>query len=143
MEDEKFAIRDGFDAMDFDVVAAMMTSAYWSRGIGRDEVEKGARHSALVVGAFAPDDMQVAYSRVISDRTRFAYILDVFVDEGSRQRGIARQMIRHILDHSDFRDVYQWLLVTRSAHGLYAKEGFRPLEFPDRWLSIITPRPDR
>lgn len=52
-------------------------------------------------------------------------------------------MVRFALGHPDLREVYQWLLVTRDAHGVYEKCGFKPLEHPDKWMAIIRPRPDR
>lgn len=138
-----FVIRDGFDSMDFDRVAEMLARSFWTTGISREEVIKGARHSALVVGAFLNDGMQVGYARAISDRTRFAYVLDVFVDEQYRRAGIGQAMVRYILGHDVLKDVYQWLLITRDAHGVYRKAGFTELANADRWMQIIHDRPKR
>ncbi|MBP7583752.1 MAG: GNAT family N-acetyltransferase [Spirochaetes bacterium] len=138
-----FVIRDGFDSMDFDRVAEMLARSFWTPGISREEVIKGARHSALVVGAFLPNGTQVGYARAISDKTRFAYILDVFVDEPCRRSGIGQAMVRHILDHEEMKGVYQWILITRDAHGVYRKAGFTELANPDRWMQIMRERPKR
>ena len=81
MEAEGIVIRDGIGQMDFERVTQMLSNAWWSPKIKIDEVRKGAFNSALVVGAFLLDQTQIGYSRVISDKTRFAYILDVYVDE--------------------------------------------------------------
>lgn len=40
------------DNMDFLKVTDMLSKSFWSPDIGIEEVKKGARHSALVVGAF-------------------------------------------------------------------------------------------
>ena len=106
------------------------------------EVRRGAENSALVVGAFLGGE-QVGYARAISDRTRFAYILDVYVDERFRRRGIGQTMVRGILGHEDLKDVYQWLLITKDAHGVYEKLGFRVTARPGDWMEIRTPRPRR
>lgn len=66
----------------------MLKDAWWSKGITISEVMQGAKNSALVVGVFTNDGLQIGYSRVVSDKTRFAYILDVYVDERYRRKGI-------------------------------------------------------
>jgi hypothetical protein len=52
-------------------------------------------------------------------------------------------IINSILQHDDLRDVYHWLLITRDAHGVYSKSGFKPLGFPDAWMEIRYERPGR
>jgi len=141
--DSKFKIIDGIKKMDFAKITAMLKDAFWSKGIGIDEVKQGADNSALVVGAFTQEGLQIGYSRVISDKIRFAYILDVYVDENFRKRGIGQTMIKYILNHPDLKNVYQWVLITKDAHGVYRKVGFKPLENPDRWMEIRNPREQR
>jgi len=114
-------IKDGLDNMDFIRVTEMLATSFWSPGILIEEVVKGARNSALVVGAFDQENRQIGYARVISDKTRFAYILDVFVDEVYRQQGIGQAMVKYILAHPDLKEVYQWLLITKDAHEVYKK----------------------
>lgn len=116
-------IIDGFERMDFEFVTRVLSAAKWSLGISRAEVEQGARYSTLVVGAFI-GDKQVGYARVASDRTRFAYIMDMIVDEDFRGRGIGSMMLKHILESPCLKDVYSWML-TSSADGLYEKFGFK------------------
>ncbi len=139
--DSKFKIVDGIKKMDFARVTALLKDAYWSKDIGIDEVKQGAENSALVVGVFAAEGLQISYARVISDKTRFAYILDVYVDEHFRKKGIGGGMIQFILNHPNLKDVYQWFLATRDAHGLYRKFGFVPLTNTERWMEIRNPRP--
>ncbi len=141
--DSKFKIVDDIKKMDFAKITAMLKDAYWSEGIGIDEVKQGADNSTLVVGAFTKEGTQVGYSRVISDKIRFAYILDVYVDENFRRQGIGQAMINFILNHLTLKDVYQWLLITKDAHGIYRKVGFKNLESPEKWMEIRNPRPDR
>ncbi len=121
----------------------MLKNAFWSRDISVEEIRKGARNSALVVAAYNSDGFVVGYLRVISDKTRFAYILDVYVHEEHRRRGIARAMVGFALNHPDLSDVYQWILITRDAHEVYRGVGFQPLPEPDKWMCIWKQRPDR
>ncbi len=126
----------GFKNMDFVKVTEMLSKAYWSLGIGMEEVKRGAENSALVIGAFTENQIQVGYSRVISDKTRFAYILDVIVDENYRKKGIGQKMIKAIMEDCELKDVYQWLLITKDAHGVYNKVGFKPVSRPLDWMEI-------
>jgi GNAT superfamily N-acetyltransferase len=139
----KHKISDDIKIFDFKKVTRMLQAAFWSEGIGINEVRQGAANSALVVGAFTPEGNQIGYARAISDKTRFAYILDVYVDEQYRKQGIGQSMVKFILNHPSLKDIYQWLLITRDAHGVYGKVGFKQLENPDKWMEIRHPRPKR
>jgi ribosomal protein S18 acetylase RimI-like enzyme len=124
-------------------IHSMLSRAWWSPGITTGEISKGIHNSALVVGAYVVDQGQVGFLRVVSDKVRFAYIMDVVVAEEFRRKGIGQGMVRFAMAHPELRDVYQWLLITKDAHGVYEKCGFRKLQAPELWMTIIGPRPDR
>jgi GNAT superfamily N-acetyltransferase len=139
----EYRIKSGFKSMDFGKVTEMLSKTYWSPGIKEPEVREGARNSTLEIGAFDHNGDQIGYARVISDKIRFAYILDVIVDENYRKQGIGQSLVRFLLHHPDLEMVYQWMLITKDAHGVYQKEGFKPLAHPEYWMEIRKPRPDR
>jgi ribosomal protein S18 acetylase RimI-like enzyme len=126
-----------------DDVQQMLSKVFWSPGITVNEIRKGILHSALVVGAFNERGEQVGFARAVSDKVRFAYLLDVVVREDCRRQGIGQKMVRFALSHPDMKDVYQWHLLTVDAHGVYEKCGFGSLPNPERWMSIVKARPDR
>ena len=134
-------IHDGFEKMNFDKVTQMLSNAFWSKDIGIDEVKQGALNSSLVVGAFS-GGIQVGYARVISDKTRFAYIADVYVDEKYRNNGIAKKMMLYMLSHKSLKDVYHWVLIS-AAKELYEKVGFVGVSEPERWMEMRSERPKR
>lgn len=74
---------------------------------------------------------------MISDRATFAYLSDVFVVESHRGRGLSRMFMETVLSHPELQGLRRFLLLTRDAHGLYSKFGFKPLNNPaaamDRW----------
>ncbi len=125
MPEFDYVLKSGFNKMDFGQVTYMLKNSYRSVGLKEEDVVKGAQNSALVVGAFTREGLQVGYARVISDKTRFAYILDVYVDENHRRKQIGQNMIKYILNHPELRDVYQWALKNRDAHELHHKVGFQ------------------
>lgn len=129
--------------MDFAAVTRWLSEAYWSPGITEAEVAYGAANSTFVAGGFTTAGEQVSYLRVVSDRARFAYLLDVIVDPGHRRRGIGKDMLRFAMGHPDLQLVYQWLLRTRDAQDVYASLGFARIDGSDHWMIVQKPRPDR
>jgi ribosomal protein S18 acetylase RimI-like enzyme len=141
MTAEDLIIREGTGCIDFARVHAWLSSSYWSPGISRERVELGARNSALVLGGFdARRNRQVAYARVVSDKTRFAYLCDVWVDEPFRGRGLAHAMVRHALEHPEFATIVTWTLGTKDAQSVYTPLGFRDIReegaYPNTWMVL-------
>jgi len=141
--DEHIEITSAPDRIRISCVKQMLLKTYWCTGITDGEIRKGIDHSAIVVGAYLPDGTQVGFLRVVSDKVRFAYLLDVVVHEDYRRRGIGQKMVKYAMSHTELQDVYQWLLATRDARGVYEKCGFQKLDDPGKWMSKIKPRPDR
>ena len=128
-----YEISSDASRMDFERIHRWLTSSYWTPGISRERVEKGAAGSSLLLGAFL-DGVQVAYLRVISDKTSFAWICDVIVDEDHRGRGIGKALVRAALADPEHKGLRRWVLATKDAHAIYASAGFEPLPEPGRWM---------
>lgn len=135
-----YEIREGDNHIDWIRVHRWLTSSYWSPGISREEVKRAGRHSALLLSAFK-NGQQVAYLRVISDKTRFAYLCDIWVDSVHRRKGLAQAMVRYALGHPEFSNV-AWLLATTDAHAVYAPLGFNSLEEPQHFMRRKPTPPD-
>ncbi len=129
---ELYEIDDSRERIQFDRVHAWLSEAYWSPGVPRERVEQAARGSAVVVGAYL-DGVQVAYARVVSDCTAFAWLADVIVDEEHRGRGVGSAVVAHALRHPDLQGLRQWVLATKDAHEVYRRLGFQPTP-PDRYM---------
>jgi len=117
----------------FGRVHAWLTETYWSPGITLERVIRAAEHSSFVVGAYFGGE-QVGYMRVVSDRTTFGWICDVFVEQSHRGKGLAKAMVHYALDHPDHQDMRRWLLATKDAHPIYSQCGFKLLPQPERWM---------
>jgi len=123
--------------LDMDVIHGFLSSAYWSKGISRELLAKAMRNS-LCFGIYE-DDRQVGFARVVTDQATFAYLADVFVLESHRGRGLARQLVAAIAADPRLQGLRRWVLVTRDAHPLYAKFGFKALAAPDRFMELHDP----
>ena len=130
--DDNYQIDENIARIDFARVHSWLTTSYWSPGISREWVERAARHSALVLGAYSQQG-QVGYLRVVSDMARLAYLCDVWIDSKHRGKGLGRLIVRYALEHPELARV-KWILATADAHGVYADLGFKPLSEPQRWM---------
>jgi ribosomal protein S18 acetylase RimI-like enzyme len=111
--------------------------SYWAPGIPRVTVERSLKNS-LCFGLFH-ESQQIGFARVVTDRTTFAWLGDVFVIDAHRGQGLGKWMIERLLTHPDLQGLRRILLGTRDAHGLYAQFGFMPLADPSRFQEIHRP----
>jgi GNAT superfamily N-acetyltransferase len=119
-----------------DVVAQwLMNEAYWAVGRSRELVEKSIEHSYLY-GVIDGDGELVACARVVTDDAVFAWICDVFVEEGHRGHGIATWMVGDIVNYWAKEGVVRFLIATRDAHEVYRRIGFIPVANPDRYMEL-------
>jgi GNAT superfamily N-acetyltransferase len=119
--------------LDLDAIHGFLREAYWSPGVARDVVERSIAGS-LCFGLYAPDGAQVGFARAVTDGATFAWIADVFVLEPHRRQGLARWLLRTVLEHPDLRELRRIVLATRDAHVVYGPLGFEPLRYPERWM---------
>jgi GNAT superfamily N-acetyltransferase len=121
--------------LDLDVICGFLSRAYWARSRPRERIEASLRHS-LVFGVY-DGPRQVGLARIVTDYATFAWLCDVFVDEGYRGRGIGKWLMETIVTHPDLQGLKRILLVTDDAHGLYSQYGFTPLAHPEGWMERV------
>ena len=137
MENTQFTFSADKSKLDPSVIHAFLTESYWSKGCSMDNVMRRIEN-ALCFGVYE-NDKQIGFARVITDKTTFAYIADVFILENYRGQDLSKQLMTFILEQSDLQNLKRWLLATRDAHGLYAQFGFAPLSNPEMWMDIMNP----
>ncbi len=99
--------------------------SHWAANRSLETLHKSLEHS-LCYGVYSADK-QVAFARVVTDYSTFAYLCDVFVDEAFRGQGLSKWIMEAILAEKDLQGLRRFLLATKDAHGLYARFGFQPL----------------
>ncbi|MDR0858739.1 MAG: GNAT family N-acetyltransferase [Oscillospiraceae bacterium] len=121
-------------------VTALLQDSYWVPRISRDDAEKMWANSAAVVSVY-DGETQIGCCRAISDTVRFAYVMDVFIAEAYRGRGIGQSMVKFLLAAPELATVYHWTLLTRDAHKFYEKIGFGLFSRPGDFYEIRTENP--
>jgi GNAT superfamily N-acetyltransferase len=133
-----FTLSDDKAQLDVTRIHDWLANSYWSPGIARATVEKAIAGSHCV-GAYDANGGQIGFARMITDHATFAWLADVFVDEGGRGQGVGRAMVNWFLDHPDFAGLRRVGLVTADAHGVYEKLGFHAVLRPDRYMERLSP----
>jgi GNAT superfamily N-acetyltransferase len=131
----QYLITDSETETDLDFVWNELKETYWAKNIPRELVERSAKHSMRFNVFF--ESKQIAYARVITDQTTFAYLCDVIVHEKHRGKGLGKAFMQFILEHPELQGLRRFMLATRDAHGLYAQFGFTPLANPQRLMEIV------
>jgi GNAT superfamily N-acetyltransferase len=145
MNDESF-IKKGYSISTDSRLLAVDTihqylsvESYWAKGITKENVQRSIDNS-MCFGIYHEKKL-IGFARVITDKTTFAYIADVFVLDAHRGHGLSKWLMQTILNHSELQGLRRWVLATLDAHGLYKQFGFEPLAIPERWMNIFTPNP--
>jgi GNAT superfamily N-acetyltransferase len=116
----------------------LSTDAYWALGRPREVVERSVAES-LNVGAY-DDGVQVGYARVVTDRSTFGWVCDVYVDPSRRGAGIGSRLISSVLAELSPLGLQRVMLATADAHALYAAHGFEPL--PNASMIMVLRQPE-
>lgn len=99
----------------------------WVKDLTMD-VLKESIHNSICYGVYIENNTQIAFIRVITDRTTFAYLSDLFVDTKYRGQGFATKLIGHIL-HDEIIKANYWLIQPSNSHPLYTQFGFKPVDY--------------
>lgn len=110
--------------------------SYWAKGRTLETVRKSIDNS-LCFGVYDKDENLVGFGRVVTDHAVFAYIMDVFILEEHRGKGLGKRLIEHIMDFPTLKNLRRWQLVTADAHRLYERYGFKKLAEPEKQMEKI------
>lgn len=129
---DRYTVTDSPAELDTAMINAYLTTSYWAEGIDRQAVERSIANS-LAMGVYY-QGTQVGFGRVVTDRSTFAYLADVFIDHQHRGRGLGKWLVQCFLEHPELQGLRRWLLGTADAHGLYSRFGFTSLQDPTKFM---------
>ncbi|MFI5499182.1 GNAT family N-acetyltransferase [Nocardia asteroides] len=117
----------------------LSTDSYWAMDRSR-EVQDRAIAGSLNFGVYdSVSGDQVAYARVVTDHTTFAWLCDVYVSPAVRGKRLGVALIAAVRDHLAPYRLRRVMLATADAHALYEKFGFEPLTDPEKWMVLGSP----
>jgi GNAT superfamily N-acetyltransferase len=117
----------------------LSTQSYWAQNIPLETVRKSIDNS-LCFGIYK-DTQQIGFARWITDKSTFAYLADVYVEEIYRGQGLSKKLMSLMLFHKDLQGLRRYMLGTVDAHGLYAQFGFKPIDHPERLMAVVIKDP--
>lgn len=136
MEDN-FSVSTDRDKLDIDMIHTYLSNqAYWSKGRSRSVVEKSVANS-LCFGLYHTSGQQVGFARVVTDYAVFAWLMDVFIIDDYRGRGLGKQLITAVISHPELQNLQRWGLLTADAHALYQQYGFSPIASPEWFMELV------
>lgn len=121
IQENSVEISTDLGRMDLDFIERMLQSTYWAKDRSREVIEASMKAS-ICFGAFM-GNRQVGFARVVTDRATFAWLCDVVVDPEFRGKGIAKMLVKSVVEHPELART-KMVLGTKDAHGLYEKFGF-------------------
>ena len=137
MNMSNFKISTDKDKLDLNVIHDFLTNrSYWAIGRSLETVKRSIENS-ICFGVYDNSDKLVGFARVLTDYAVFAYIMDVFILEDYRKKGLGKQLMNAIMQHSDLQGLQRFMLATNDAHELYEKYGFKRTVIPEKIMEIV------
>jgi GNAT superfamily N-acetyltransferase len=132
----EYEVSTDTDRLNVDVIHTFLAQdSYWSPGIPRSTVERAIENS-LCFGVYHRG-AQVGFARIVTDKSTFALLADVFILEAHRGKGLSKWLMRCVVEHQDLQGLRRFLLLTSDAHGLYRQFGFKELGNPSRFMEVL------
>ncbi len=134
---ETFSISEDKSKLDIEAIFDFLSNrSYWAKGRTKETIQTAIDNS-LCFGLYENDTKMVGFARVVTDCATFGYIMDLFVLEGYRCKGLGKLLTQHIKEHPKIKSIRFLLLATRTAHEFYHQQGFEVLEEPERFMRIM------
>ena len=108
------------EGVDWSAMKAALVLDDFDNGRSPAQLEKSFRNSAVVVLAYVGERI-IGTARALSDGVCNAYVVDVWTHSDFRNRGVARTMMKQLLERLPGQHVFLW---TDDAEGFYKRIGF-------------------
>lgn len=128
----EFAISTDSQRLNLELIHDFLTHSYWASGRELVEVKKSIDNS-LPFGIYW-QTQQIGFARVITDKTTYAYLCDVFIVESFRGKGLGKWLVETVISHPELQGLRKWSLATADAHQLYRQLGFTEAKYPSRYM---------
>jgi GNAT superfamily N-acetyltransferase len=128
---DKFYISTDKEKLDIDlIVDYLLHKSYWAKERPEAAIRTSIQNS-FCFGVYNEHGKQVGFARVVTDFAVFAWLMDVFILDEYKGKGLGKQLMEEVLFHPEVKNVIKWGLGTKDAHELYRKFGFKSLARPE------------
>ncbi len=118
--------------LDIDFIYAFLKKSYWANNRTKEEIQKSIDNS-LCFGMYL-ENKQIGFARILTDTVVFSYLMDVFIDQKYQGKKYGEQLLNHIYNHVDLKNVNKHYLLTKDAQNFYHKFGFKEYPTPNRFM---------
>ena len=133
---KEFRISTDIREMDITLIHDYLSKqSYWAKGRGKEEVMK-SMDNAICFAVFEGKE-QIGFARLVTDYVVFAWLMDVFVIDEYKSKGVGRFLMDYIMNFPELQEVNGIALRTNDAHGFYRKYGFHKISEPETWMQKI------
>lgn len=134
---QEFFISTDKSKLDITLIHDFLSNrSYWAQGRTLETSEKSIQNS-LCFGIYNQEENMVGFARVATDYAIFAYVMDVFIVETERGKGLGKMLVKSIMEHPELCKLRRIMLATQDAHTLYEQYGFRRIEKPENFMEIV------
>jgi GNAT superfamily N-acetyltransferase len=131
---EQFQITTERSEMDIQLIHEYLSNhAYWAKGRDKASVIRSMENS-ICFGLFNRENQQLAFARIVTDYVVFAWLMDFFVVDAFRGKGLGKKLLAYIVEMPELNQVNGIGLRTNDAHGFYEAFGFTQLAQPETWM---------
>ncbi|MGC6387511.1 GNAT family N-acetyltransferase [Ewingella sp. S1.OA.A_B6] len=117
----------------------LCVQSLWARGQPRETLLRSIDNS-VALGLYC-QDQQIGFARVVTDFSRLAYLMDIFIDEAYRGRGLGTWLSEVVRSHPDLINISKWMLTTSDAQAVYQRAGWNLVACPQNVMEITRLNP--
>lgn len=119
---KEFLISDEKKLLQLDRIYDLLSTTYWAYNRDKEIISKSIENS-LCFGVYK-DDIQIGFSRCVTDYCVIFWLCDVIIDEHYRNLGIGTKMIECLLAHEKLENLRGILTANTEHRKFYEKFGF-------------------
>ncbi|KZL21435.1 putative acetyltransferase [Pseudovibrio axinellae] len=138
---QSFLISADKSKLQRDVIYKFLSEkAYWRKDLEPNIFDKAIDNS-MCFGVYAQTGEQVGFARIVTDKSTFAYLCDVFILPAYRGKGLGKQLMKAIEAYPGLVDLQHVMLSTEDAQELYRQFGFSEIKAPQNLMEYHKKHP--
>ncbi|MBD2814189.1 GNAT family N-acetyltransferase [Xenorhabdus sp. Flor] len=134
---ENYRVSTDKSLLDITAIHQFLTFSHWAKGIDLETVRCSIENS-LTFGLF-DEKVQIGFARFVTDFSTFGYLCDVYVLEEYQKQQLGSWLMTCCQSHPIIQRLRRVMLVTSSAHSLYEKFGYSPVNRENFVWQIFRP----